>query len=110
MRRRATEMRYSLALDQRQCLRRIERLLQYQCAAGENRLQYIKQPPIEPNRQKREQYAVRADAVSLIDKAGGTIGRVVQMQYRLWIAGRARGEGGACQVVAFRPTSTEQFP
>src|SRR5262249_43121566 len=103
MRRRAAEMRYALALDQRQCQRRVEYLLQYQRAAGEDRLQYIEQPPIEPDRQKREQYAVRADAVSLVDEAGGTIGRVVQMQYRLWIAGRARGEGGACQVVAFRP-------
>src|SRR5215469_9824319 len=103
-------MRHALALDQCQRLRRVEHLLQYQRAAGENRLQYIEQSPIKPNRQKREQYAIRADAVSLVDKAGGAIGRVVQVQYRFRIAGRARGEGGARQVVAFRPTSADQFP
>src|SRR6516162_752511 len=110
MRRRAAEMRHTLALDQRQRLRRVEYLLQYQRAAGEDRLQYIEQAPVEPDRQKREQHAVRADAVSLVDEAGGAIGCVVQVQHRLWIAGRARGEGGARQVVAFRSTPAEQFP
>src|SRR6516164_6114855 len=105
MRRRAAEMRHAFALDQRQRMRRVEHLLQYQRAAGEDRLQYIEQPPIEPDRQKREQYAVRADPVSFVDETGGAIGRVVQVQYRLRIAGCARGEGGARQVVAFRPTS-----
>src|SRR6516164_9166852 len=110
MRRRAAEMRHAFALDQRQRLRRVEHLLRYQRAAGEDRLQYIEQPPVEPDRQKCEQYAVPADTVSLVDKAGGAIGRVVQVQYRLRIAGRARGEGGARQVRAFRSTSAEQFP
>src|SRR6516165_577802 len=109
MRRRAAEMRHAFTLDQRQRQRRVEHLLQYQRAAGEDRLQYIEQPPVKTDGQKREQYAVRADAVSLVDEAGSAIGRVVQVQYRLRIAGRARGEGGARQVVAFRPTSAEQF-
>src|SRR6516164_2982769 len=110
MRWRAAEMRHALALDQRQRLRRVEHLLQYQHAAGEDRLQYIEQPPVESDRQKHEQYAVWADAVSLVDEAGGAIGRVVQVQYRLRITGRAGGEGGARQVRAFRSTSAEQFP
>src|ERR1700738_3393923 len=105
MRRRAAEMRHALALDQRQSLRRVEYFLQYQRATGEDRLQYVEQPPVEPDRQKREQYAVRADTVSLVDEAGGAIGRVVQVQYRLRIAGSARGEGGARQIVGLRPTS-----
>src|SRR6516164_8483199 len=109
MRRRAAEMRHAFALDQRQRLRRVEHLLQYQRAAGEDRLQYVEQPPVEPDGQKCEQYAVPADAVSLVDEPGGAIGRVVQVQYRLRIAGRARGEGGARQVVAFRSTPAEQF-
>src|SRR6516165_7602600 len=110
MRRCAAEMRHALALDQSQRLRRVEHLLQYQRAAGEDRLQHIEQPPVEPDRQKGEQYTVGADAVPVVDEAGGATGRVVQVQYRLRIAGRARGEGGARQIVSFRPTTTEQFP
>src|SRR3974377_399869 len=110
MRWRAAEMRYALALDQRQRLCRVEHLLQYQRAAGEDRLQYIEQPPVKSDRQKREQHTVRTDTVSLVDEAGSAIGRVVQVQYRLRIAGRSRGEGGARQVLAFRSTLAEQFP
>ena len=86
MRRGTAEMRHPLALDQAERRLGLEHLLQHYRAAGEYPLEHIEEAPIEPDRQKRQQHAVRPDAMGFVDEARRAIGRVVQMQHRLRVA------------------------
>ena len=109
MRRRAAEVGDPLALDQSERVLGAEHLLQDDRAAGEHRLQHIEQTPIETDWQEREQHTVAVDAVPLIDEARCAIGRVVQVQHGLRIAGGARGKGGSRQIVGMWPPSPQFF-
>ena len=108
MRRRAAEMRHPLALDQSERSLGIEHLLQHHRAAGEYPLEHVEEAPIQPDRQKRQEHAVWPDAMGFVDETRRAIRRVVEVEHRLGVAGRARGEGDAAQIVCSWPPAAQR--
>jgi len=94
VRRRRAEMRDFLGLDEAERLVRLEVVLHDERAAGEQRLKHIEEPPIQADGQKSHEDAFHPDPMQLVEEDDGGVGRVVQMQNRLWIARGSRGEGG----------------